>query len=98
MLRERAWRVASRPLSRASALAMKGLLPPILRERFGLSWTKAQALELKAVEAASRAAGPLLPEKARNFGPPYLEWRKDAIERGGMAAPAGAAGELQSAA
>jgi uncharacterized protein (DUF2236 family) len=98
MLKDPAWRIASRPLARAGALAMKGLLPPLLRERFGLRWTRAQALELDALAAASRAAGPLLPARARDFGPTYLEWRKEAIERGGMAAPAPPSGELSDAA
>jgi uncharacterized protein (DUF2236 family) len=88
LLGDPAWRVASLPLARAGALAMRGLLPPVLRERFGLRWSRAQELELNALAAASRAAGSLLPSRLRRFGPAYLEWRREAIDRGGMAAAA----------
>ena len=86
LLGDPAWRVASLPLARAGAVAMKGLLPPTLRQRFGLNWSRARELELNALAAASRAAGALLPSRLRRFGPAYLEWRREAIDRGGMAA------------
>ena len=76
---------------------MVGLLPPVLRERFGLRWTTAQELELNALSAASRAAGPLLPASVKNFSDTYMKWRAEAIERGGMAKPA-AAGTMPDAA
>jgi uncharacterized protein (DUF2236 family) len=88
ILRGPAWGVISRPLARAGALAMVGLLPPLLRERLGLRWNSAQELELNALAAASRAAGPLLPAGVKNFSDAYMKWRADAIERGGMARPA----------
>jgi uncharacterized protein (DUF2236 family) len=93
-----AFRVARLPLARIQALATSGLLPPLLRERLGLRWTRGQALELSALAAASRAAGPLLPKVAKDFGPAYLKWRQDAIEQGGMAAGPGADTPLESAA
>jgi uncharacterized protein (DUF2236 family) len=80
------WGLARLPLGRIQALATVGLLPPLLRERFGLRWTRAQELELRALAAGSRAVSPLMPKTLRQFGPTYLEWRRDAIAAGGMAA------------
>ena len=70
-------------------MALTGTLPPVLRERFGLEWTRAKEAELTAAGAASRALGPALPKRLRNFGPTYLEWRAEEIERSGMGRPPG---------
>lgn len=98
LLAKPAFRLARRPLARIQALATSGLLPPLLRERLGLRWTRAQELELSALAAASRAAGPLLPAVAKDFGPSYLKWREEAIDRGGMAAAPDRDARLESAA
>jgi uncharacterized protein (DUF2236 family) len=90
-LGERAWRIASLPSSRLVALGTVGALPPRLRERFGVRWSRAQALELRAFAAASRAATPLMPAALRNTGPGYIRWRRDALERGEVAAAVPAA-------
>ena len=37
------------------------MLPPVLRERFGLRWTRAHEMEMRALARASRAATPLVP-------------------------------------
>jgi uncharacterized protein (DUF2236 family) len=79
------WRVARLPLVRALKLATVGLLPPVLRRRFGLRWTAAQELELRALGAASRSATPVMPRSLRTVGPAYLRWRQDAIARGDFA-------------
>jgi uncharacterized protein (DUF2236 family) len=84
-LRDRAWRVIRLPIARLGALATVGLLPPPLRERLGLRWTRSRELELRALAAASHAATPLMPRSLRCFGPAYLRWRHDAIERGDVA-------------
>ncbi|MEX2107631.1 MAG: oxygenase MpaB family protein [Solirubrobacterales bacterium] len=86
-LPRRAWRIASTPAVRHTALVTDGLLPPVLRERFGIRWTVARERELRLVAAASRATTPLLPRSLRNVGPSYLRWRHEAIERGDSAAP-----------
>ncbi len=83
-----AWRAARPPLSRTFRLATAALLPPRLRSRLGLRLTRAQAVELRAIAAASRASGPLLPRGLRCMGPPYLRWRREAIGRGDMASAA----------
>lgn len=94
----RTWGALRLPAARTMRLATVGLLPPSARERLGLRWTGAQALELAALGRVARATTPLLPATARAFGPAYLRWRTGAIARGpfapaahGAASPAGSA-------
>jgi uncharacterized protein (DUF2236 family) len=87
-LGEGAWRVARLPMARLGALATVGLLPPALRARFGLRWTRRQEREFRALCGASRAVTPLLPAALRNTGPNYVRWRRDALERGEVAGAA----------
>ncbi len=68
--------------SRALKTATLGLLPPVLRERFGVRWSDAQQAELRALGAASRALTPVMPARLRNVGPEYLRLRREAIARG----------------
>jgi uncharacterized protein (DUF2236 family) len=70
--------------SRALRTATLGLLPPILRERFGVGWTERQQAELRALGAASRALTPVLPARLRNVGPEYLRRRRRAIAAGAL--------------
>jgi uncharacterized protein (DUF2236 family) len=81
LLGDRAWRVVRLPIARTFQLATAGLLPPLLRERCGMRWTRANELELRALGRVSRAAGPLMPKRLRNVGPAYLEWRREALQR-----------------
>jgi uncharacterized protein (DUF2236 family) len=85
-----AWRAARFPAARLSALATIGMLPPVLRERFGLKWSRAQELELRALGAVSRAATPAMPASLRRMGPAWLERRRHAIVRSGMLPDPGA--------
>ena len=85
-LNGRLWRVAWRPPGHALRLATAGLLPPTARERFGMSWSKTNEAELRAIGAASRALTPVLPKKLRVSGPGWLRWREEAIGRGPLAA------------
>jgi uncharacterized protein (DUF2236 family) len=73
-----AWKLGGIPAGRLLRLATIGLLPPLLRARFGLGWSAAQELELRALGSVTRAATPLMPGKFRAFGPSYLRWRNDA--------------------
>jgi uncharacterized protein (DUF2236 family) len=98
ILNESAWRVASLPMSRIFSLATVGLLPPLLRQRFGVRWTRAQELELRALGAAARATTPLLPRSLRNTGPAYLRRRRDALARGDVASLTGRPRSLPTAA
>jgi uncharacterized protein (DUF2236 family) len=77
-----AWRALRFPLARLGALATVGLLPPLLRERFSLRWTRTQERELRALGALSRSATPLMPVSLKVMGPGYLRWRRDAISKG----------------
>jgi uncharacterized protein (DUF2236 family) len=70
-----AWRLGTLPGARALQLATVGLLPAVLRVRFGLRWTLAKECELRAIAAASRSLTPLMPRPLREFGPSYLHWR-----------------------
>jgi uncharacterized protein (DUF2236 family) len=83
------WSALRVPASRGAELGMVGLMPPALRKKLGLTWTRAQQLELRALGAASRRVGPVLPDSFHNFGPLYLRWRADAIGRGEVASGRG---------
>ena len=88
------WRLLRIAPTRAHRLATIGMLPPILRHRFGITWTRSNGAELRAVAAASRTAGPLMPKRLRVMGPAYLRWRADAIARGPLGADGRHAGEV----
>jgi uncharacterized protein (DUF2236 family) len=74
-----AWTLAWRPAGHFLGVTSGGLLPGSLRRRFGIRWTLANELELRALGAALRGATPLTPPWLRNTGPGYLRWRKRAI-------------------
>ena len=74
-LADPAWRIARIPIGTVFALATVGLLPPRLRDRLGLGWGRAEAVELGMLAAASRAATPLLPGSVRDFGATYRRLR-----------------------
>ena len=80
-----AWPLARAQLSHVIGLTTLGLLPPLLRERFDVRWTRAQQLELRFVSRALRAATPLMPPALRNTGPGYLRARREALARGEVA-------------
>jgi len=83
------WQALRIPAARGAKLGTVGLMPSALRSKLGLEWSDAQRLELRAVGAASRASGVVLPSSLRNFGPSYLRWRADAIARGEVASGKG---------
>jgi uncharacterized protein (DUF2236 family) len=87
VLRGPGWSALRPPLGHLLGLATIGLLPPQLRLRFGLSWSRSDALQLRALAAALQAMTPLMPAPLRNGGPAYLRWRSEAIARGEVAAP-----------
>lgn len=89
LLGGRVWRVARLPAARVGRLATIGLLPPMLRNRLALPWSRVSDVELRTLAAASRRSRPLMPASARNFGPSYLRWRRDAIARGEVASGSG---------
>jgi uncharacterized protein (DUF2236 family) len=73
------WRVASLPLRHLLMLCTVGMLPPVLRERYGLRWTWWQERELRAITAVSRALTPILPGFVKITGPRYLTMRARAL-------------------
>lgn len=75
------WRVASLPMRHVLTLCTIGLLPPVLRERYGLRWTRWQDRQFRAIAALSRAVTPILPKFLRINGPWYLRIRAKAIGR-----------------
>lgn len=79
LLPDAAWQILRIPAVREVELITVGLLPELLRERFGLRWTRSQELRLRVLGATSRAATPLLSARVRNVGPSYLRWRRQAI-------------------
>jgi uncharacterized protein (DUF2236 family) len=81
------WGLARRPLGHLFRLGTVGLMPPVLRERFGWRWSAADDLEMRSLGAALRAADPLLPGRLRVLGPAYL----DAQRRRGRPTPPAAA-------
>ena len=83
------WRLVRRPAAHGGRLGLVGLMSPSLRRTLGLPWSRGKELELRAVGAASRASGPLLPKSVKEFGPRYLRWRREAIARGEVASGVG---------
>ena len=70
------WPLAGVPLAHAHVLVTAGMLPPTLRERFGLGWSGAQELELDLLARALRATAPVLPVAARIAGAAYSGLRR----------------------
>jgi uncharacterized protein (DUF2236 family) len=92
LIRGPAWRLLRIPAVRQIGLVTGGLLGPDLRVRLGLPWSRVRDRELRILAAVSRAATPLLPPVARNVGPSYLRWRREAIAAGGTIPPSRARG------
>jgi uncharacterized protein (DUF2236 family) len=84
-LRGVGWAAVRPPLGHGLVLATVGLLPSLLRRRFGVPWTRTSELELRALGLALRGMTPLMPSWLRNTGPGYLRWREEAIARGDVA-------------
>ena len=82
-----AWTLARPPLGHVLRLATVGLLAPVLRRRFGVSWSPAQELQLRAFSSALRSATPVMPAWLQNTGAGYLRHRAPEIARGEVASP-----------
>ena len=79
LMRDPIWRLFRWPSGRAAWLATVGMLPPILRERLGVGWGPRRERSFGILARTVRAARPLMPPQARNFGLHYLRWRREAI-------------------
>src|SRR5204862_8051653 len=100
-MRDGVWRVVRWPSTKAGSLAALGMLPPVLRERLGVEWGPGNDRRFRLLGRMARASRPLLPPQARNFGPHYLRWRREAIARGDVGSRGGrteTAGERGAAA
>jgi uncharacterized protein (DUF2236 family) len=76
------WRGLRLPAGRALYLGGVGLLPPVLRERLGVRWTRRDAAEFRALGRVARALTPVMPRRLLVSGPDQLRWRRRAIARG----------------
>jgi len=79
------WRVLRLPMAHVLMVTGIGGLPPAVRERLGLRWTKRQERELRMIAAVSRSLTPVLPKWARINGPGYLRARRKVIGRDAFA-------------
>ncbi len=79
------WPLTAGSLGHLIGLTTAGLLPAILRERFGIPWSRRRELELRAMSGALRAATPAMPAYLLNTGPGYLQWRSEQLARGDVA-------------
>ena len=70
------WDVLSAPVAPILSFLGTGMLPPVLRERFGLAWTWRDEVAFRAWCRASRALGPVLPRFVRQSGPMMARTRK----------------------
>jgi uncharacterized protein (DUF2236 family) len=68
--------LALRPAARVLNLATVGLLPPQIRERYGLGWNAAHATTLRLCAASVRRTLPLLPARVRLLDPEDLTARR----------------------
>ncbi|MBJ7331574.1 MAG: DUF2236 domain-containing protein [Solirubrobacteraceae bacterium] len=80
------WNAVRGPVGAPVKLISIGLLPPLLRERFGLPWTPAHEAAFNGLTRAIRMSGPLLLPQLREFGPVYVKVRRKQLHRGDVAA------------
>ena len=92
-----AWRLIQPLALRGTRQAGVWMLPPALRERFGVSWTPAEELEMQLLSRASRAATPVMPRQIRRSGEGYLKLRGDALTPFDATAPADAPDDARAA-
>jgi uncharacterized protein (DUF2236 family) len=73
------WPLVRGPIARQLRMTTIGMLPPVLRERLGLSWSAPEEITLRAVGAVSRATSPVMVGPLTNFGPRYVRLRREAM-------------------
>jgi uncharacterized protein (DUF2236 family) len=79
------WTAVRRPIAGQLRLLTVGMLPPLLRHKLGLRFTRNERVAFRAFAAATRASTPLLRGPLREFGPNYVQWRRAALTRGDVA-------------
>ncbi|HEX5909227.1 MAG TPA: oxygenase MpaB family protein [Thermoleophilaceae bacterium] len=85
-LRPGVWRLLRRPMAAQLRVATVGLLPERLRRRLELPYSARERRTLAAMAALSRASGPAMRGPLAEFGPNYVRWRHEALDRGDVAA------------
>jgi uncharacterized protein (DUF2236 family) len=75
----RLWEVTSRPAGPVLRVLGSGMLPPELRERFGVRWTARDERLFRAWCRASRASGRVLPRSVRQSAPVAFRVRRREI-------------------
>lgn len=84
-LRPGLWRVVSRPMSLQLRVSTVGLLPPVLRERLGLPYSRGDRRLYGGFCRLARLTEPLMHGSPAEFGPRYVRWRRQALARGDVA-------------
>jgi uncharacterized protein (DUF2236 family) len=90
-LPEPAWRAIRFPAQRAMWLGGVGLLPPYLRARLGVTWSRSDETALRSLGRVSRGLTPVLPRRLQIMGPDQLRLRRRAIARGPLGSASRAA-------
>jgi uncharacterized protein (DUF2236 family) len=75
-------RVLRTPARRLLYLGGVGLMPPIIRERCEIRWTRRDARQFRALGALTRHMTPVMTKRMLVSGPTQLRWRRKAIARG----------------
>jgi len=73
------WAAAGVPIAPVLHFLGVGLLPAVLRARFGFRWTNAHQAAFATYCAASKASTPLLPRAVRQAGPLALRVRRGEV-------------------
>ena len=82
------WPILRLAPARAVKVSTIGMLRQPLRRRFGLSWGRRDAFDMRLLMRTSRALTPVLPKSLmKDFGYRHLEWRRKEIA-GGPLGPA----------
>jgi uncharacterized protein (DUF2236 family) len=76
------WQALSAPAGHSLWLGGIGLMPPTLRDRLGIRWTKRDLGMYEALGRLSRGLTPVMPERLRVTGPAQLRLRRRAIAQG----------------
>jgi uncharacterized protein (DUF2236 family) len=77
------------PAGRLLYVGGVGLLPPVLRERCEIHWTRRDEREFRAIGAVTRRMTPVMTKRMLVSGPTQLRWRRKAIASGPLGAGGG---------
>jgi uncharacterized protein (DUF2236 family) len=77
------WRLGIRPGAALTRLVTVGTLPPVLRGRFGLSWSDRQRRALERTQTLISVTFPYLPDRLRMMPPAYAA-RSESAPGGGV--------------